>query len=53
MDLRSSMPYVEAVLHEVQRVSNIVPLGVGHYTTHDITINNYHVPKVGFQMSLE
>uniref|UniRef100_A0A8C4QEK6 Uncharacterized protein n=2 Tax=Eptatretus burgeri TaxID=7764 RepID=A0A8C4QEK6_EPTBU len=48
MDLRSSMPYVEAVLHEVQRVSNIIPFGVGHYTTHDITINNYHVPKKTF-----
>uniref|UniRef100_UPI00358EC488 cytochrome P450 2J2-like isoform X2 n=1 Tax=Myxine glutinosa TaxID=7769 RepID=UPI00358EC488 len=45
MDLRSSMPYVEAVLHEVQRMSDIVPFGVGHYTTHDITINNYHIPK--------
>uniref|UniRef100_UPI00358DEC25 cytochrome P450 2J2-like isoform X2 n=1 Tax=Myxine glutinosa TaxID=7769 RepID=UPI00358DEC25 len=45
MDLRSSMPYVEAVLHEVQRMSDIVPIGFDHYTTHDITINNYHIPK--------
>ncbi|KAL1007377.1 hypothetical protein UPYG_G00085930 [Umbra pygmaea] len=42
---KQSMPYVEAVLHEVLRFCNIVPLGIFRATTQDAVVNSYTIPK--------
>lgn len=39
------MPYVEAVLHEVLRFCNIVPLGIFRATSQDASVNGYSIPK--------
>ncbi|XP_028329698.1 vitamin D 25-hydroxylase [Gouania willdenowi] len=39
------MPYVEAVLHEVLRFCNIVPLGIFRATSQDTQVNGYSIPK--------
>ncbi|XP_034563727.1 cytochrome P450 2J2-like isoform X2 [Notolabrus celidotus] len=45
MDDRVNLPYTDAVLHEVQRIGNIVPLGLPHMTNKDIQLGGYTVPK--------
>uniref|UniRef100_A0A4W6DJ00 Cytochrome P450, family 2, subfamily AE, polypeptide 1 n=1 Tax=Lates calcarifer TaxID=8187 RepID=A0A4W6DJ00_LATCA len=42
---RPSLPYTDAVIHEVQRISNIVPLSLPHVTTRDIQLGGYTIPK--------
>ncbi|XP_062994276.1 cytochrome P450 2J2-like isoform X1 [Elgaria multicarinata webbii] len=45
MDDRDRMPYSNAVVHEVQRISNIVPLNVPRMSTNDTTLAGFHLPK--------
>uniref|UniRef100_A0AAQ4Q291 Cytochrome P450, family 2, subfamily X, polypeptide 9 n=1 Tax=Gasterosteus aculeatus aculeatus TaxID=481459 RepID=A0AAQ4Q291_GASAC len=42
---RNNMPYVQAVIHEIQRVANTVPLSVFHCTTKATELNGYSIPK--------
>lgn len=42
---RHNMPYTLAVIHEVQRVANTVPLSVLHCTTRDTELMGYSIPK--------
>nr|XP_006113282.3 cytochrome P450 2J2-like isoform X1 [Pelodiscus sinensis] len=42
---RDNMPYTNAVIHEVQRISNIVPLNVPRMATRDKTLAGYQLPK--------
>lgn len=40
------MPYTNAVIHEVQRMGNIIPLNVPREVVEDTTLAGYHLPKV-------
>lgn len=43
---RPSLPYTDAVIHEIQRMGNIVPLNGLRVTTKDTTLGGYFLPKV-------
>nr|XP_028589127.1 cytochrome P450 2J2-like isoform X1 [Podarcis muralis]XP_028589128.1 cytochrome P450 2J2-like isoform X1 [Podarcis muralis]XP_028589129.1 cytochrome P450 2J2-like isoform X1 [Podarcis muralis]XP_028589130.1 cytochrome P450 2J2-like isoform X1 [Podarcis muralis] len=45
VDDRDSMPYTNAVVHEIQRISNIVPANSPRMTTKDTTLAGFHIPK--------
>lgn len=42
---RNHLPYVEAVLSEIQRISNVAPLGIAHRTTEKLQFREYTIPK--------
>ncbi|XP_056336786.1 cytochrome P450 2J2 [Danio aesculapii] len=45
LDDRVNMPYTEAVLHEIQRFGDVVPLGFPKQAAVDTKIGNYFIPK--------
>ncbi|XP_038057362.1 cytochrome P450 2C15-like [Patiria miniata] len=42
---RHRLPYTEATLQEIQRIGNIIPLGVPHEASSDVTFRQYHIAK--------
>uniref|UniRef100_A0A3B4AQ67 Uncharacterized protein n=1 Tax=Periophthalmus magnuspinnatus TaxID=409849 RepID=A0A3B4AQ67_9GOBI len=46
MDDRKSLPFCDAVIHEVQRFIDLVPFSLPHYALKDITFRGYTIPKV-------
>ena len=46
MQDRTHMPYMDAVLHEIQRYIDLVPSNLPHAATQDVKFREYLIPKV-------
>uniref|UniRef100_A0A8C9ZI82 Cytochrome P450 2J2-like n=1 Tax=Sander lucioperca TaxID=283035 RepID=A0A8C9ZI82_SANLU len=46
MEDRANLPYTDAVLHEIQRFGNVIPLSLPRVTDRDIQLGGYTIPKV-------
>ncbi|KAJ0008635.1 hypothetical protein NQD34_016050 [Periophthalmus magnuspinnatus] len=42
---RANLPYTDAVVHEIQRIGNIVPLNGMRMASKDTTLGGYFIPK--------
>ncbi|XP_018424944.1 PREDICTED: cytochrome P450 2G1-like [Nanorana parkeri] len=42
---RNQMPYMNAVIHEIQRISDAIPSGCIRSTTRDVDFRGYRIPK--------
>ncbi|KAM4043265.1 cytochrome P450 2K4-like isoform 1-T1 [Anomaloglossus baeobatrachus] len=45
IDHRKDMPYTNAVIHETQRLANILPVNLPRETTTDVFFQGYNIPK--------
>uniref|UniRef100_A0A3Q2IAV9 Uncharacterized protein n=1 Tax=Equus caballus TaxID=9796 RepID=A0A3Q2IAV9_HORSE len=47
---QARMPFTMAVVHEVQRFGDIIPLGLPHMTSRDVEVQGFLIPKVGLHL---
>uniref|UniRef100_A0A6Q2XP39 Cytochrome P450, family 2, subfamily Y, polypeptide 3 n=1 Tax=Esox lucius TaxID=8010 RepID=A0A6Q2XP39_ESOLU len=45
MEDKMSLPFTDAVIHEVQRFLDIVPFNIPHYATKNISFRGYTIPQ--------
>ncbi|XP_051796877.1 cytochrome P450 2K1-like isoform X2 [Acanthochromis polyacanthus] len=45
MDDRRNLPFTDAVIHETQRMANILPLAIPHQTSRDVTFQGYFIKQ--------
>ncbi|KAK7168282.1 hypothetical protein R3I94_002361 [Phoxinus phoxinus] len=45
VDNRRNLPYTDAVIHETQRLANVVPMNLPHKTSCDVQFNGYLIKK--------
>ncbi|XP_004380037.1 cytochrome P450 2D17-like isoform X3 [Trichechus manatus latirostris] len=45
MEDQARMPFTTAVVHEVQRFGDVVPLNLPHMTSRDTEVHGFHIPK--------
>ncbi|CAJ0965272.1 unnamed protein product [Ranitomeya imitator] len=45
MQDQSQMPFTDAVIHEIQRFTDLLPMSLPRKTTKDITYRGYSIPK--------
>ncbi|XP_060245042.1 cytochrome P450 2C42 isoform X2 [Meriones unguiculatus] len=45
MQDRSHMPYTDAVIHEIQRYIDLIPMNLPHSVTQDVKFRDYFIPK--------
>lgn len=43
---RRALPFTDAVIHETQRLANIVPMALPHKTSQDVTFQGFFIEKV-------
>lgn len=46
VDDRKDLPYTDAVIHESQRLANIVPMAIPHKTSRDTIFQGYSIKEV-------
>ncbi|XP_018424943.1 PREDICTED: cytochrome P450 2A6-like [Nanorana parkeri] len=42
---RNQMPYMNAIIHEIQRISDVLPMGCIRSAMADVTLRGYNLPK--------
>lgn len=50
---RHAMPYVQAMIHESQRMADTVPLSVFHMTSCNTQLQGYQLPQVSIDMTTD